>query len=90
MGRQLLNRVPSVAQDTGIPVNKGHRRFGGTGVFVTNVQRHQAGFVPKLGDIDCRFVFGTDQEGQFVNLTVVMEFSVIVGHGYVWDEVLGV
>jgi len=82
----LLDGVTPITQDSDISVNKGDGALGSPGVFVTNIQGHQPCIVPQFGNIDGRFVFGTNQEGQRVNLTVVMEFSVGGGHG--WGRIL--
>ncbi len=81
IGRQLLDGITPITQNSDISINKGDGALGSPGVFVADIQGHQSCIVPQFGNIDGGFVFGTNQEWQGINLTVVVEFSVGGGHG---------
>ena len=75
---QLLDRVPAVAQDSGIAVDVGDRRGGGRGVHETGVESNGAGLLQQLRYVEAVVAFFGSDAGQ---LKLVRRVGPIVQFG---------
>jgi hypothetical protein len=76
LGGQVFNGISAIAKNAFVTIQKSNSTFGGSGIFISKVERNGTGFFKQVTDVNTLFSFRTFNDRKCIGFSVYVNSAV--------------